>query len=433
MSARESLPLLADAPLAAPIARCEGRWITRAEFLAQAEALARALPAGHYGLNLCTNRYRFMVAFAALLLADRVNLLPHSAAPAMIAELEAEYGAFRVADDDVPAAGTLRSARTVPEVPAGREAVVLFTSGSTGRPGTQVKTWGELVGSITASLERFGLKASRHDIVATVPGQHSYGFRTSVLYALCGPTVVHAGRPLFPADVCAALADMHAPRVLVTTPVHLEACLRAELAWPPLAFVLSATSPLSRRLAATAERVFGAPLLEIYGTTESGGFASRRTTMDNVWTPYVGVRLCREGDRFCVEAPFLPEPRVISDRFELHPDGRFEWRGRDEDQLKVAGKRTTLTELNACLLAVAGVEAGSFVQPDGKNKRLAAVVVAPDLTVREIRERLAESLDPAFLPRPLVKVPVLERTATGKIARAALLAQIEAARPTVAP
>ncbi|MGH8273244.1 MAG: AMP-binding protein [Gammaproteobacteria bacterium] len=424
MSVCASLPLVSGAPLEAPIVRHAGSWITRAEYLAHAEAFAAALPAGRYCLNLCVDRYHFLVAFAALLIAGRVNLLPHSVASGAIAELGAEYGAFRIEDDDVQVVRPGRAVHASPEVPADREAAVLFTSGSTGRPGAQIKRWGELVGSARAAIARFGFAAHRHDIVATVPAQHSYGFESSVLYALHSPAVVHAGRPLFPADVRAALVEMQAPRVLVTTPLHLDACLRAGLDWPALAFALSATAPLTREIAVMAENSFAAPMLEIYGSSETGAIASRRTTSEAAWKPYEGVRVYREGERFRVAAPFLPEPRALADRFALGADGCFEWRGRREDQVKIAGKRTTLSELNRRLLAVAGVEDGGFILPAGKRRRMAAVVVAPTLSPREIRERLAESLDSVFLPRPLVMVPELKRTETGKLARGELLARL---------
>lgn len=422
-----ALPLLAGATLDTPIARRRGRWISRAEYLAHAEALAQTLPAGRYGLNLCADRYHFMVAFGALLLAGRTNLLPPSAAPRTLEEIAGEYGAFRLEDEAVAAlAPASAHAGAVPEVPVSREAAVLFTSGSTGRPAAQVKTWGELAGGTAAALERFGFASARHDIVATVPAQHSYGFESSALYALRGPSAVHAGRPLFPADVHAALAEMEAPRVLVTTPLHLGACLGADLDWPPIALTLSATAPLARELAEAAERGFGAPLFEIYGCSEAGAVASRRILAGSEWTPYDGVRLSRRGEEFLVHAPYLPEARALADDLALAGDGRFEWLGRKADQVKVAGKRTTLAELNGRLLAIEGVEDGSFVVPEKEGARLAAVVVAPRLAGREIRDRLAETLDPVFLPRPLVKVTALRRTATGKLTRRELLAHLAA-------
>jgi acyl-coenzyme A synthetase/AMP-(fatty) acid ligase len=430
----ETLPLLAGASLDAPLARYGGRRILRGEFLAHAEALAQTLPESPYGLNLCADRYHFMVAFAALVCAGRASLLPHSAAPGAIAEIGVEYGAFRVEDNDVaPLLAQSRDpARAIPGIPAEREVAVLFTSGSTGRPAAQAKSWGELAGSSAVAIERFELRGERHDIVATVPAQHSYGFESSALYALQSPAVVHAGRPLFPADVRAALAEMEMPRMLVTTPVHLEACLRAGLDWPALELILSATAPLATETAAAAERAFNAPLKEIYGSSETGAIASRRSVSEAVWTPYAGVHLWRDGEEFEVSAPFLPAPRALADRLKLGADGRFEWRGRCADQIKIAGKRTTLGELNARLLAIAGVEDGGFVLPDEEAARLAAVVVAPALAPSEIRARLAETLDRVFLPRPLVKVVALRRTATGKLTRAELLSHLAARQGSTA-
>ena len=66
-------------------------------------------------------------------------------------------------------------------------------------------------------------------------------------------------------------------------------------------------------------------------------------------------------------------------------------------------------------------------------RRLLAVVVAPDLSEARILAALAERLDPAFLPRPLVKVAALPRNDTGKVTRAALLALIATIRPSTLP
>ncbi len=67
------------------------------------------------------------------------------------------------------------------------------------------------------------------------------------------------------------------PRVLITTPVHLRTVLADQLDPPALDLIVSATAPLSQELAREAERRFGAPLLEIYGSTETGQIAIRHT------------------------------------------------------------------------------------------------------------------------------------------------------------
>ena len=52
-----------------------------------------------------------------------------------------------------------------------------------------------------------------------------YGMELSVLLPLLGGVAVHAAKPFFPADIAAALHAARAPRLLVTTPVHLRMCL----------------------------------------------------------------------------------------------------------------------------------------------------------------------------------------------------------------
>lgn len=94
-------------------------------------------------------------------------------------------------------------------------------------------------------------------VVATVPPQHMYGMELSVLLPMVTTLAVHAGRPFFPDDVARALADIPAPRVLVTTPVHLRALVESGVALPPLAGIVSATAPLAPEIAAAAEARFG--------------------------------------------------------------------------------------------------------------------------------------------------------------------------------
>jgi acyl-coenzyme A synthetase/AMP-(fatty) acid ligase len=52
---------------------------------------------------------------------------------------------------------------------------------------------------------------------------------------------------------------------------------------------------------------------------------------------------------------------------------------------------------------------------------VAALVVAPTLTAREVLEQLASGVDSAFLPRPLLIVEQLPRNELGKLPRENLL------------
>src|SRR5690606_37527013 len=186
-----------------------------------------------------------------------------------------------------------------------------------------------------------------------------------------------------------------------------------------------ATAPLSRELAAAAEARFGAPVRELFGSTETCIIASRRTALEPAWTPFTGVRLQPRPDGTLVHAPQLATPVALADLVELDDAGGFVLRGRRADLLEIAGKRASLGDLTRRLLEVPGVEDGVVVQLDERDglgiRRIAALAVAPGIGEAEILGALRRAVDPVFLPRRLRLVPALPRNETGKLPRAALL------------
>jgi acyl-coenzyme A synthetase/AMP-(fatty) acid ligase len=260
-------------------------------------------------------------------------------------------------------------------------------------------------------------------VLATVPPQHMYGLESSVLFPLQNGLALHAGRPFFPADICAELDALPRPRALVTTPFHLRALLAGAAAVPPADFVLSATAPLSPQLAAEAEARFSAPLHEIYGCTEAGQVAMRRTTAGSEWRPHPGVILRQDERGTWANGGHVEEEVLLADVIELHEGGSFLLHGRTADLVNIAGKRTSLAHLNYHLNSIEGVRDGAFFMPseDGREvTRLVAFVVAPGLSGETIMKALRQRIDAAFLPRPLQFVEALPRNMTGKLPREAL-------------
>jgi acyl-coenzyme A synthetase/AMP-(fatty) acid ligase len=265
-------------------------------------------------------------------------------------------------------------------------------------------------------------------VVATVPAQHMYGMETSVLLPLRGQVAVHGSRPFFPADIAAALATLPAPRVLVTTPVHLRTLVASGQALPPMAAIVCATAPLGPELAQAAEAAFGTVVLELFGSTETCVIGHRRTAREADWTHYPGVRFSPRPDGTQVGADWLPQPVLLQDVIERVPPAGFRLAGRASDHLEIAGKRSSLIELTRRLLAIAGVEDGVVFQPDGAGapvRRVAALVVAPTLDEAAILAALRDTVDPVFLPRPLRRVAALPRNATGKLPRESLLQALQ--------
>lgn len=431
-----SIPLLAPTAPDVPIAWWRGQPISRAAFLRHVAGVARRLPSARFIRNLCEDRYRFLVAFAAVGANGQTNLLPSSRASLHLRQLTEDYpDSGQLVDSDVEAglavAAPGHAGFTVPDLPSAHVMAIAFTSGSTGHSKPNPKTWGELVSGAEQARSRFGFTTGM-TIVATVPAQHMYGLETSIMAPLASGASVHGGRPFFPDDVRAALETVPAPRVLVTTPVHLQACVQAGLVWPKTHFLISATAPLLPALAAQAEAAFAAPVLEIYGCTEAGSIASRRTLDGDRWRLYDGFQL-HDGD---LSGAHLLESITLNDVVEECGEAEFKLLGRREDLVNIAGKRTSLAYLNHQLNQIEGVIEGVFIAPDEAGtevRRLLAVAVAPDLSETRILAALAERLDPVFLPRPLVKVDSLPRNDTGKVTRAALLALLATIRPSTLP
>jgi acyl-coenzyme A synthetase/AMP-(fatty) acid ligase len=261
-----------------------------------------------------------------------------------------------------------------------------------------------------------------------------YGFESTVLLALQSGNAFSAERPFYPADICACLEAAPRPRALISTPVHLRTLLAADTRLPEVDLIVSATAPLPLELAHEVEQRFGAELIEIYGSTETGQIATRRTARSNVWRLWPGVELSTTPELTFAEGGHVEQRTALCDVIEITGPDEFLLHGRTADLVNIAGKRSSFAYLNQRLNSIPGVLDGAFFLRDedeagaGATRvaRLAAVVVAPDWTPAALTERLRETIDAVFLPRPLLLVDRLPRNATGKLPQQALRAFVAA-------
>jgi acyl-coenzyme A synthetase/AMP-(fatty) acid ligase len=435
------LPLLKDGDLQRPFVHREGRSISVREFLSDVQSVVMQLPSASHAVNLCEDRYHFIVAFCAVVLAGQTNLLPPSRAQQAIADvMHAHPGSYAIADsirDAEPPrlfhlprfTGRAHGGERVPSIMADHRVAIGFTSGSTGHPKPNVKGWRAVCASSQRNAALLGALHRAVNIVATVPPQHMYGLEMSVLLPLCSRAAVDVSLPFFPADIAQALTHVAAPRILVTTPFHLRALLQSDVVLPDVETVVSATAPLAAELARDVESRFGTRVVEVFGSTETCVIAHRRAALDEPWNLYDGVHLRPQPDGTLVEADYFAAPTLLQDIVELDGERRFVLRGRNGDLLDIAGKRASLGDLNHRLLAIEGVRDGVMFTLDADAKgvqRLAALVVVDALTEADVVERLRQAVDPVFLPRVVRIVSALPRNATGKLPREALLAALRA-------
>lgn len=434
-----TLPLVShDSPDSIIAWRADGA-VTLRQFLFEVNQLCAGFPEGGHLLNMCSDRYRFSVGLAAAIVAGKVSLLPATHTPGVVRQIrdfapdvfcltDSDHCAVELPQLRYPIMSVSQpGAIVIPQIDRKQRIAMLFTSGSTGAPQPHLKNWENLVNSVRAEALCLGIPHNPPcAVIGTVPPQHMYGFESTVLMAWHNGYALSHAQPFYPADICQALAAVPAPRVLVSSPAHLRTLLDAGLTLPSIDWMVSATAPLSVQLAREIEARCNAPLMEIYGSTETGQIASRRPTKSAQWRLFPGIKWVMEGDRARACGGHIEASVTMNDVIEPVSDELFLLHGRFSDLINIAGKRHSLASLNHLLNTIPGVVDGAFYMPDESVDkhitRLAACVVAPGMDAPQLLTALREHIDPVFLPRPLLLMDALPRNSTGKLPRATLQA-----------
>jgi fatty-acyl-CoA synthase len=333
---------------------------------------------------------------------------------------------------------------------------VLLTSGTTGTPkgARRGPATPDLVGA-TALLRALGLREG--DVVVIAPPLfHAWGLGALTLTLAVGGTAVVTGDPR-PDRLARAVAD-HRATVLVAVPVLLRRLLddadarRRDLS--SLRVVAVSGSALPPALATAWMDAHGDNLHDLYGSTEVGQAtlatpADLRAAPGTVGRPLPGsvVRIVDKRGR---PVPAGTTGRIVvrtslafagytggggkpvvdglldtGDVGHLDGAGRLFVTGRSDDMIVSGGENVFPAEVEATLAAHPGVAEVAVVGvPDAEfGQRLRAYVVArpgavvdPDDLRRTVRERLARFK----VPRDVVVVAALPRTASGKVIRAQL-------------
>jgi long-chain acyl-CoA synthetase len=344
-----------------------------------------------------------------------------------------------------PSPGNRRALLHLPDI-----AVVKLTSGSTGTP-RGIATPAEALAADDAALAfTMGLRDDDR-LLATVPLSHSYGLSSLAMPALMRGTLLVVPEEGRVFDPFAAAAETGAT-VFPTVPAVLDALLR--LAEPParppsLRLVLTAGAPLSPATAGRFRETFGLPVHVFYGASECGGICYDREgtagERGTVGTPVEGVRVVLappagpedEGGAVTVTSPavaagYVPEgdERLAGGRFvggdlAEWQNGELVLRGRTDDLVNVKGKKVNPREVETVLAQLPGVREVAVLGvslPDRSDQMLRAVVACRPgrLTAAEVVAWCRPRLSPHKVPRSVVLVPELPRTARGKLDRQSL-------------
>ena len=350
--------------------------------------------------------------------------------------------------------------------------VVIATSGTTGRAKLVPRRHRDL--TVSSVLHARLLRLAPGDrTVSLVPLSHILGHNT-LLRAMVGGTPVACPVRIDPGDApdLADLVAQYDPTWLQTTPTLLADLLpiaerHPGLPNPSLRVLRCGSAHLTPALRERAEAVFRVPLYNTLGSTEASVTAAESDDHpprpDTVGHVLAGVRVADsdaplpdgETGEVQVRGPHVfpgywddPELNARSfapggwfrtgDRGRI-VDGYLELLGRADDTINRGGHKVDPQEVEAVLAAHPAVrEAAVFAVPDPRlgQEVAAAVVLRPAATAspRELRRWLLDRLSPHKVPRKVLLLDALPRTASGKVMRRALAAAAAAPDPpTIAP
>jgi long-chain acyl-CoA synthetase len=349
----------------------------------------------------------------------------------------ADFHVARTTDDS--------ASLTLPEV-----AIVKLTSGSTGAPRGVAMLPDTLLADEDALNRTMGIRGDDR-VWSAVPFSHSYGFTTLVLSSLVrGLTLVVPG-DREPFGSLAAARTLGAT-VFPTVPAYIHAWLKLTTPppWPDsIRLVISAGALLPGATAAQFRQTCGQPVHTFYGSSECGGICYDReggaAERGTVGIPVDGVRVTltareqlspEEGlvvvESRAVGTTYLPrvDSRLSSGRFETSDVGAWlgeelSLRRRMDRVINVRGRKVDPSEVEMVLSALEGVEEVVVIgmaSPDGSDEIVRAVMACPSVrpNYREVVAWCRQKLADHKVPRSVVMVDAIPRTARGKIDSAAL-------------
>ena len=307
--------------------------------------------------------------------------------------------------------------------------VKFFTGGSTGKPKSWTKTPENLFGEAFYLSKKLGF--SKNDrVFGTAPPYHIYGFLFSVLTPFVSSCAVLPGERSFPEEIRQCIGN-DSPTVFAAVPVHYRILNGGEIPAGALRLACSSAGRLEKADGDYFHEQTGVELVEIYGSTETGGIAFRsRAKGEEYLTPFEVVDWKVKDERLHVRSPFI-SPDIAKDREGFFRTGdrvrridkeRFELLGRADGVVKVGGKRVDLENVREKIKATAGVvDAVVFALAgvDGRQNDVCAVVQG-SLDAKALRSSLSESLEAYAVPKRIKIIDELPTSSAGKLDRQAL-------------
>ena len=457
-----------------PIAYHAGHFYDAGQFNGSVRHWANRLqsqPVQRYAL-FTNDAYPFAVMLLALFHAGKEVWIPGNNRPGIALQLQ-QLDCQLIGDWDATKPfdycleSTEYSGLSLLPLDSAETRLVIFTSGSTGQPKPVEKQLIQFQLEIETLEKLWGKKLANAAALATVSHQHIYGLLFRVLWPLSAGRCFHSDCYINPETLVKGTHD--AAAYWIASPAHLKR-LDQGSPWERIASlyaVFSSGGALQHEVAQQILACSGQQVIEIYGSTETGGIGWRLQGNEPLaaWTLFENMSLTQTDDRWQLHSPYLqipprppfpkggaaPLPLISSkgeitqtltsppiekegqggfqldDQIILQDDGRFMLQGRLDRIVKIEEKRVSLTEVEQCLMAIPWVVEAFTLMLTNHRDVIGAVIVLTDdglqslkikgrkPLIKKLREALYQYFDAVVLPRKWLFLERMLLTAEGKI------------------
>ncbi len=303
------------------------------------------------------------------------------------------------------------------------ELLKIFTGGTTGAPQVWSKTGWNIFGEGLFLARRFSV-TEQDCILATIPAYHIYGLLFSVVLPLVASASVIGDTPSFPMEISLAAKEQQAS-LLASVPAHYRVLRQMNLE-APLRLAFSSAGMLDAGDNEGFCKENGVGIVEVYGSTETGGIATRNRSLgEEAFCPFATVDWKIIEERLAVRSPYISDDLALDgdsyfisgDRVEPFGESGFILKGRVDTVTKVGGKRVDLEEIRLLINSQPGVaDCAVMALPEtgGREHQIGVLIQGSMVELEKIRKELADTLEPYALPRRMKKVDLIPVKKNGK-------------------
>lgn len=304
----------------------------------------------------------------------------------------------------------------------------LKTSGSTGEAKTIVKTARQLWLGACALAEALPFNDS-NDIhtISTVSIQHVYGLTVHIMMSLVKGWQIGRIQQFYPECIMREAEQVHRA-IMVSSPAMLSS-----IDWQKMPIssriegIISSGGALPATLSDEIRSRVQHPLVEIYGSTETGPIAIRQDS--GLWRILPNSRLGSDAQgALWIEADWLARREQTADVVEFEAKG-FRLLGRADRIVKIADKRIALVGVEQALMQHLWVEDCYIAQHPQKSRLVAWVGLTAQgieqfrekgrrALIHQLKQALEQTQEKAAVPRFWRFTDKLPRNSQSKINKA---------------